>query len=126
MAIGTGYQWAAISGPLLPVPREQWILVTGESDFSRDPLFAPSGKFLYFTSEKDGFRCVWARRLHPQTRVPLGEAFPIEHFHTSRLAIRTLASSGNTIGFSAGGNQLVFALAEITGNIWLEETKSVQ
>ena len=115
-----------ISGPTRPVPRDQWILVTGESDLSRDPLFASAGPFLYFTSEKDGFRCLWAQRLHPDTRVPLGEAIPVQHFHTSRLAIRTRAGSGNIIGLSAGGNQLVFALAEITGNIWIEESKSVQ
>lgn len=113
------------AGPL-PVPREQWIAITSESEISRDPLFAPSGQFLYFTAEKDGFRCLWARRINPATRVPVGEAFPVRHFHTARLALRNRASSGNIIGLNAGGRYLVFALTGTTGNIWLEETRRAQ
>lgn len=112
-----------VSGPL-PVPKDQWIRVAGDNDLSRDPVFAPAGPFLYYTSEADGFRCVWARRLHPVTLRPEGEPFPVNHFHTTRLAPRTRASSANIIGLSGGGRHLMFALTETTGNIWLEETKS--
>jgi hypothetical protein len=36
--------------------------------------------------------------------------------------MRNRAASGNIVGLSTGGNRLVFALTETTGNIWLEET----
>ena len=113
---------ARIDGAL-PVPRDRWIQISGDRELARDALFAPSGAFLYYTSEKDGFRCLWARRLHPATRAPQGEPFAVRHFHTSRLGLRNRASSGNIIGLSTGGNYLVFALTEVTGNIWLEETR---
>jgi Tol biopolymer transport system component len=114
-----------ISGPL-PVPSEQWIQIASDSELSRDPIFAPAGPYLYFTAETDGFRCLWGRRLHPATQAPVGDAFPVQHFHSSRLALRTRAGSGNIIGLSAGGRHLMFALTETTGNVWLEETKRVE
>jgi Tol biopolymer transport system component len=114
-----------ISGPL-PVSRQQWIPITSESELGRDAVWAPSSPYLYFTSERDGFRCIWARRLDPATQAPKGEAFPVQHFHTARLALRHRASSGNIVGLSSGGNRLVFALTETTGAIWLEDTKSAQ
>jgi Tol biopolymer transport system component/predicted Ser/Thr protein kinase len=114
-----------VSGPL-PVPKEKWIRIAGDAELSRDPIFAPAGPFLYFIAETDGFRCLWGRRLHPDTHVPVGDAFPVQHFHTSRLALRSRASSGNIIGLSSGGHHLMFALTETTGNIWLEETKRVE
>ena len=110
----------------LPVPREQWIPITGASELSRDPVWAPAGPFLYFTSERDGFRCLWARRLDPATQTPQGGAFPVQHFHTTRLALSNFAGSGNIISLSAGGNRPVFALTETTGNIWLEDVKRAQ
>ena len=116
---------APISGQL-PAPRQQWIPVTGASELSRDPVWAPASAFLYFTSERDGFRCIWSRRVDPITQEPKGDAFPVQHFHTARLALRNRASSGNIISLSAGGSRLVFALTETTGNIWLEDAKSVR
>jgi Tol biopolymer transport system component len=112
-----------ISGEL-PVPREKWIALTDSSELTRDAVWAPASPFLYYTSEKDGFRCIWARRLDPLTKAPQGEPLPVQHFHTARLALRNRASSGNIIGLSAGGNRLVFTLTETTGNIWLEDVKS--
>ena len=107
----------------LPVARQQWIAITDGSDSSRDAVWVPSSSTLYFTSERDGFRCLWARRLSAITGEPQGDAFAVRHFHTSRLGLRNRASSGNIIGLSAGDNRLIFALTEITGNIWLEDDK---
>ncbi|HUQ93567.1 MAG TPA: protein kinase [Bryobacteraceae bacterium] len=115
-----------VSGAL-PVPKDQWIPITRSADLGRDPAWAPSGApFVYFTAEKDGFRCLWSQRLHPETRQPQGDPFPVSHFHSSRLALRGPSSSGNIISLGGGGNQLVFTLTETTGNIWMEETMRVQ
>ena len=106
----------------LPVPQDQWIPVSGEGDMARDATWTSSGNYLYLTSERDGFRCLWARRLDPDTRQPVGDMIPVRHFHSARQALRNRAASGNIIGLSAGGGRLVFALTESTGNIWAEET----
>jgi Tol biopolymer transport system component len=110
----------------LPAPRSQWIQITDEAELGRDPVFAPTAPFIYFTSERDGFRCLWGRKLNPDTHVPQGDAFAVKHLHSSRLALRNRASSGNIISLSTDGNQFVFALTETTGTIWLEEAKSVR
>jgi tricorn protease-like protein len=110
----------------LPVPRDQWIRVTDVAELGRDPVWAPQGPFLYFTSERDGFRCLWARRLDPASRRPQGTAIAVQHFHAARLGLRRRASSGNIISLSAGGSHLVFALTEMKGSIWLEDAKSAR
>jgi hypothetical protein len=35
----------------------------------------------YFISNRDGYHCIWAQRLDPATKRPIGEAFGYEHFH---------------------------------------------
>jgi hypothetical protein len=75
---------------------------------------------VYFISERDGFRFIWARPLHPLTRQPTGEAFAARHFHSARFSLRHVGSSGFLAGLSAGPGALVFSLGELNGNVWLE------
>ena len=78
--------------------------------------WSPDGSLLYFTSERDGFRCIWAQRLNRDTKVATGDAFAVQHFHTSR---RSLMNVGlGPLEISVTGNALVFNLGERTGNIW--------
>jgi Tol biopolymer transport system component len=43
-----------------PVPEEEWIPVTDGSGLDREPRWSADGKLIYFLSERDGFRCIWA------------------------------------------------------------------
>ena len=54
----------------------------------RDPAWSPDGRFLYFISERDGFRCVWARPLDAATKRPIGDAFAVRHFHAARFSLK--------------------------------------
>ena len=79
--LGTTQVWIARIDGALPVPRSAWIAVTDGQFEERDPVWSPGGSLLYFLSDRDGFRCVWARKLDPATRRPAGEpirrgAFP--------------------------------------------------
>ena len=56
----------------LPVPRERWIAVTDGSSEEMEPAWSPNGELLYFLSDRDGFRCIWARRLHGAGKQPVG------------------------------------------------------
>jgi len=71
---------------------------------------------LYFVSERDGFRCLYARRLDPATKRPLGPSWALQHFHRARRSIIDTSKSWAKI--SVARDQLVFAMHEITGNIW--------
>ncbi|HYI95440.1 MAG TPA: hypothetical protein VEX68_18005, partial [Bryobacteraceae bacterium] len=64
----------------------------------------------------DGFMCIWAQRLQPETKLPAGAAFGVHHFHTSR---RSLANVWlGPLETSVARDALVFNLGEVTGNIW--------
>jgi Tol biopolymer transport system component len=112
--------WIVPVGPERPVPQNAWIAVSGGDALERDPAWSPDGRFLYFVSERDGFRCVWARQLDPATKRPVGEAFAVRHFHSARFSLRQVGSRGFLTGLTVGDGALVFAMGELKGNIWLE------
>lgn len=93
-----------------------WIPVTDGENLDDKPRWSPDGNLLYFTSERDGFRCIWAQRLAAVSKRPEGEPFGVYHFHTSR---RSLMNVGlGPLEISVARNALIFNLGEITGNIW--------
>jgi Tol biopolymer transport system component len=93
-----------------------WLPITGGELSDDKPRWSPDGNLMYFTSNRDGFMCIWAQRLDPQTKRPVGAAFDVHHFHTSR---RSLANVGlGPLETSVSRNALVFNLGEVTGNIW--------
>ena len=51
------------------------------------PRWSPDGNLMYFTSLRDGFHCLWAQRLRPDTKEPMGPAFPVKHFHNARMSM---------------------------------------
>jgi len=97
------------------VPESQWITIadTGVDD---KPRWSPDGNLLYFISERDGFRCVWAQRLDPQKR-PLGPTVPIFHAHEARRSIMNVG--WGELRMSVARDKIVFNMGERTGNIWI-------
>jgi len=105
----------------LPAPRERWIAITDGQNEDMEPAWSPSGSLLYYLSDRDGFRCIWARRLDPETHQPAGEPFEVAAFHTARASLKRLPGTTGLIGLTAVPGRLVFAMGELTGNVWLEE-----
>lgn len=100
---------APIDGPR-PVPESAWIKISEEGPVDI-ALWSPDGNTLYFTSAQDGHVCLWARRLDPSSRQPVGDAFAVQHFHERPLhPLRE---------WSAAGGRIAVTLTETTGNIWL-------
>jgi len=101
----------------LTTPEADWVPVTAGDAHETAPAWAPGGNILYFGSNRDGFNCIWARRLDPETKRPIEPAFGLAHFHT---AARRLGNVGVTRrGMSVGRDKIVFTVEERTGNIWL-------
>jgi serine/threonine protein kinase len=100
------------------IPESQWLPITDGQDMDRYASWSPDGNLLYFISEREGFRCIWAQRLDPATKRPTAEPFPVQHFHTSR---RSLMTIGNPIymSLSVSVDKLVFSMVERTSNIWM-------
>ncbi len=81
--------------------------------------WSPDGNLLYFTSDRDGFRCIWAQRLDPQTKHPVGEAFEVYPFHRTGLSPMNIGLG--YFGISLAPDKIVINLGELTGNIWIAD-----
>jgi serine/threonine protein kinase/Tol biopolymer transport system component len=103
------------------VGENEWIAVTGGADMDREPRWSPDGNLLYFISERDGFRCLWAQRLDQVRKRPRGAPFAVHHFHRSRLNNR-MGDTG-LIGLSVSRDKIFLSLEELTGNIWMTTEK---
>jgi eukaryotic-like serine/threonine-protein kinase len=99
------------------VGEDEWIAVTGGTNMDREPRWSPDGNLLYFISERDGFRCLWAQRLDPMGKRPRGSPFAVHHFHQSRFNNR-MGDTG-LIGLSVSRDKIFLSLEELTGNIWM-------
>jgi Tol biopolymer transport system component len=102
-----------------PPPFERWVKITDGGFWDDIPRWSPGGGMIYLVSDRDGFRCIWARRVDPTTKQPRGDVFPVQHFHQLRLSMLRL--SLNEFELAVARDRLVFPLAELSGNIWLME-----
>ena len=105
-----------------PVPRDAWIAITDAAAIERSPVWSPEARLLYYLSERDGFRCVWARGWDAANKRPAGYPFAVLHFHSARRSPRAVGNADYLTGLSLARNSVVLALAESTGSIWIEET----
>lgn len=103
----------------LPIDPKDWVEMTDGRSWDDLPRFSNDGRTLYFTSDRDGFRCIWARRFNPAARQPQGETFAVAHFHNMNLSLSGL--SLNEFELSVGPEGLVFPLLKQSGNIWMLE-----
>ena len=97
----------------------EWIVVTSSEQLDREPRWSPDGNLVYFISERDGFRCLWAQRLDAMQKRPVGSAFAIHHFHRSRLTNRMFDTGW--IGLFVSRDRIFLSLEELTGNIWMTQ-----
>jgi Tol biopolymer transport system component len=106
------------------IPEQEWKRLTeGPGLDERQPFWSPDGRFLYFLSERDGFRCVWAVRFDSVSSKPVGEPFAAHHLHTFRHSLLDFNDVAE-IGLSLAGKNMFLAIREIQSNIWLAERKA--
>jgi len=100
---------APTDGPK-PAPESAWIAIAdaGADDYAS---WSPDGRTLYFTSNTDGYSCLWGQRLDAISKRPMGQAFAVLHLHG-----HLFFGHG---GWSAAGGRIAMALSEKTGNIWM-------
>jgi Tol biopolymer transport system component len=105
-----------------PVPPTEWTVLIDGSDLDRQPFWAPSGNLIYFLSERDGSRCIWAQRVDRATRQPAGASFAAHHMHQTRYNLN-IAADVAAVGLSLAGGQMFYASFELQSNIWLAERR---
>ncbi len=105
-----------------PVPPAEWVRVTDGRFLDRNPVWSPDGGLLYFLSERDSFRCIWAQRVDRATRHPVGQPFAVAHFHNAMRSLMNIDGPGQ-IGVTVAEGRLVFSNGELTGNIWYTQLR---
>ena len=96
-----------------------WITVTDGAYENDKPQFSPDGNTVYFTSTRDGYLCIWAQRLDPMTKHPLGPPFAFEHFHNSegRAGAYNLSTSDLTVA----RDKILINLPHRNPDIWMTQ-----
>jgi len=101
----------------LPAPGSGWIPIA-DSGWDDKPRFSYNDQLIFFTSDRDGHRCIWAQPvgadMHPQ-----GSPFAVCHLHQRRKSLKNLDISELEIG--AGPDTIVWDEPDSTGNVWLFE-----
>src|SRR5262249_42119604 len=82
------------------------------------PRWSSNGNWLYYVSRRDGSLCVWAQRLDPAAKKPIGPPLAIRHFHNLRRSIGNVRDIG-AVGLAVAEDKIVVAQTELTSNIWL-------
>jgi Tol biopolymer transport system component/predicted Ser/Thr protein kinase len=98
-------------------PVGDWIPATDGDAWDDKPRWSPTGNLLYFLSDRDGFRCLWARSLDAATKRPTAPPFPVYHSHSARRSLMNVPLG--VLEPAIARDRIVFNLGEITGNIWM-------
>jgi serine/threonine protein kinase len=109
----------------VPAGPNRWIQLTSGEYHDNKEQFSPDGNTMYFTSNRDGFTCMWALRLDPKTKHPLGAPFPIQHFHGSQRIYAGISYS-NDMEVNVARDKIVTNLDEFHSDIWMMELESAQ
>jgi Tol biopolymer transport system component len=94
----------------------QWIKVLTSAEAHPYPRWSPDGTLLYFGSRMDGFNCLWAQRVDPRSKIPVGRPFAVQHFHLPTL---TMAAPSFAYPLALGADRAVLSVVERSGGIWL-------
>jgi hypothetical protein len=103
------------------VDKSQWVTVAEPTATNRIPAWSPHGNALYWISDRDGFRCLWARRLAPGSRRPVGPAEPVTHFHHVRRSLQRHRGVDSRVGLEVTSGMVLLSLGDLTGNIYVME-----
>jgi len=99
----------------------EWIAVTDGKHGDDKPQFSADGNTVYFTSTRNGYLCIWAQRLDPVTKHPVGSPFAYEHFHSS--AGRAAVLNQQRADLSVARDKILINLPQVHSEIWMTELR---
>jgi len=108
--------YVAPFSPVRPPPPSEWVRIPHSAEAHPNPCWSPDGNMLYFSSEQDGYACIWAERLDPVTKHPRGEPLAVQHFHSTSLKM-VAPSFGDPIALAF--DKIVLSLESRSGEIWM-------
>jgi len=99
-----------------PVAASEWVSLTQSDAWEAVPQWSPDGKLVYFISNRDGQRCIWARRFE-EAQVSKGEPFPVYHFHDARRSPANTPLQASDL--FVGKDQMVIGIGQLAGSLWM-------
>jgi len=106
-------------------PETEPIRITDGTSNDFTPDWSPDGRLLYFASERDGFRCVYAQPLAPDTKRPQGNLIEVFHSHDARISFGAVANPG-AVGVHVAIDMMVITMGESRGDIWMLEPRATE
>ena len=103
--------------PDRPARDADLIAVTTGQTWDALPEFSPDGNLVYFESERDGSRCLWAQRLDDATKHPVGDPFAVQHFHRAGLSLMHVVPGQRAL--TVAKDKIILTAVERKGNVWL-------
>ncbi len=87
--------------------------------------WSPNGALIYFGSDRDGYRCIYAQPVNRETKRPEGAVKEVFHSHGARLAMSNISSVG-FVGVSVARDKMAIAMGELAGDIWIMEPRDAE
>jgi hypothetical protein len=112
--------YVAPFSPSGPPAQSEWVEILRSPEVNPGAGWSPDGNLLYFSSERDGYACLWALRLDPVTKQPRGKLFAVQHFHMP--SQRMTAPSGR-YAVAVARDKIAVSLEERSGGIWMLSLK---
>jgi hypothetical protein len=90
--------------------------LTRDNAWEAAPQWSPDGGLVYFLSNRDSHRCLWARRVE-EAKGGSGEPFAVNHFHDARHSPANTAL--NATDLFIGADQIAIGIGELSGSLWM-------
>ena len=87
------------------------------------PAWSADGNELYYFSDRDGHMCVWAQRLEPATKEPVGDPYALYHLHRPATSP---AVFGKAMFLAAARDKLILPEWTVTSNLWTAQLEPVK
>jgi Tol biopolymer transport system component len=100
-------------------PLNARVPLTNGATWDDKPQWAADGSEIFFSSNRDGFMCLWRQRMDQQGH-PAGEPRPLYHMHTAGFSPMQL-SNVPSYNLSASSHFVYFNSCTVSGNLWMLE-----
>jgi eukaryotic-like serine/threonine-protein kinase len=123
-------QWRSVSvAQILIAPVRQgvgsapveWIAITDGQHSDDKPQFSADGNTVYFTSTRDGYLCIWAQRLDPATKHPVGAPTAFAHLHNSSGHYAASAAWQRSSDLVVARDKMLINLPQMHSDIWVAQ-----
>ncbi len=103
-------------------PLAEWRAIVEGATYNGPVGWSPDGNLVYFMSDRDGSRCLWAQRLDSATKRAEGAPFEVQPFHRAQVRSMLLWEPGSA-GTAMARDKIVLSMVEATGNIWMAKVE---